>query len=60
MDQAEAKEWLRGERSMCNLIPSDQFDTWEVRIAQANAAMYQQAYYILMAYKEGLLDEPKS
>ncbi len=54
----EAKEWLRGERSMCNIIPQEPFDTWQVRIAQADAAMAEQAYWVLRAYKEGLINEP--
>ncbi len=51
----EAKEWLRGERSMCNIIPQEPFDTWQVRIAQADAAMAEQAYWVLKAHKEGLV-----
>jgi len=56
MDIEEAKAWLRGDRSMINIIPSDELDTWQLRIAQADAAMIQQAYYVLKAYKEELLD----
>ena len=55
MTYEEALEWLKGKRSMCNIIPSDQFDTWQVRVAQADAAMIQQAYYILKAHKEKLI-----
>lgn len=49
MNKDEAIAWLMGERSMCNTIPQDPFDTWQVRIAQADAAMCEQAYWILMA-----------
>ena len=56
MDIEEAKAWLKGERSTTNIIPNDpEGMTWEVRIAQADAAMFQQAYWVLKAHKEGLL-----
>lgn len=55
MTKEEAIKWLSGDMSMCNIIPSDNFETWQVRIAQADAAMCQQAYYILKAYNEGLI-----
>lgn len=42
---------------MVNLIPQDPLETWQVRIAQADAAMMQQAYYIVKSYKEKLLKE---
>lgn len=45
MKYDEALEWLRGYRSMTNIIPREPFETWEVRIAQADAAVTQQAYY---------------
>ncbi len=51
----EAIAWLKGERSMTDIIPSNDVDTWQVRIAQADAAMMQQAYLVLKAHKEGLL-----
>ena len=51
----EAIEWLVGERSLTNSIPQDPFETWNVRIAQADAAMVQQAYYVLRAHSEKLL-----
>lgn len=57
MDITEALDWLDGNRSMTNIIPQDPFETWQVRIAQANAAMIQQAYWFLKAKKEGLLVE---
>jgi hypothetical protein len=55
MTKEEAIAWLTGERSMTNMIPQDPFDTWQVRIAQADAAMYKQAYWILRAYNDGLV-----
>ena len=52
MNFEEAMEWLRGNRSMTNLIPQDPFETWQVRIAQADAAMTQQAYWVVEAHKD--------
>ena len=54
MNFTEAVEWVRGNRSMTNIIPQDPFETWLVRIAQADAAMTEQAYWILKAEKDGL------
>ncbi len=56
MSKKEAIAWLRGERSMTNVIPQDPRETWQVRISQADAAMTQQAYWVVKAYKEGLVD----
>ncbi len=55
MDYEEAIEWLNGKRSMTNTVPQEPWETWEVRIAQADAAMVQQAYWIVKAHKEGLI-----
>jgi len=55
MDYKEAIEWFTGKRSMTNIIPSEPFQTWNVRIAEADAAMMQQAYWYLKAHKEKLL-----
>lgn len=55
MDIIEAKEWLEGKRSYTNLIPQDPFETWQARIAQADAALTEQAYWIVRANREGLL-----
>jgi len=52
MNLEEAMEWLGGNRSMTNLIPQDPFETWQVRIAQADAAMTQQAYWVVEAHKD--------
>lgn len=52
MDFDEAVEWLNGKRSMTNLIPQDPFETWQVRIAEADAAMTQQAYWIVKAHED--------
>lgn len=57
MTHKEAREWLRGNRSLTNIIPQDPIDTWQVRIAQADAGMMQQAYWIVKAYREGIIYE---
>ena len=51
----EAFEWLSGERSMTNIIPREPFESWSIRIAEADAAMVQQAYWIVKAHREGLI-----
>lgn len=53
MDYVEAIEWLKGNRSMCNIIPGG--ENWHVHTAQADAAMVQQAYFIAKAYSEGII-----
>lgn len=55
MDYDEACAWLRGERSMTNIVANEPFETLEVRIAQADAAMTQQAYWVAKAHAEGLV-----
>ena len=51
----EAYEWINGNRTMTNLIPQDPFATWQVRISEADAAMMQQAYWILRAHSDGII-----
>jgi hypothetical protein len=55
VSEEEAIAWLTGSRSMTNIIPQDPYESWLVRIAQADAAMMEQAYWILRTHKEGLL-----
>ena len=55
MDREEALEWLKGERSMTNIIPQDPMETWQVRIAQADAASVQEAYWVARAHHDGLV-----
>jgi hypothetical protein len=52
MSEIEALEWMRGERSMANIIPQDPFETWQTRIAVADAAKTEQAYWVLRHYRE--------
>lgn len=57
MTKEEAMEWIKGNRSTVNSIQQEPLETWQVRIAQADAAMYEQAYWVLRAYGENLLKE---
>ena len=54
MDYIDALAWLEGSRSMTNIVPQAPRETWQVRIAEADAARTQQAYWIVKAHKEGL------
>ena len=54
MDYTEALAWLNGERSLTNVVPQEPWETWTVRIAEGDAAMIQQAYWIAKAHAEGL------
>lgn len=55
MTPADAVAWLQGKRSTVNMTPREPVETLEVRIAQADAAMVQQAYWVLKAAQEGLV-----
>jgi hypothetical protein len=57
MTKEEAKTWLSGERSMMNIVPCEPFETWEARIAQADAEMTRRAYWLLRAHSENLIDD---
>ena len=52
MNYEEALEWLAGKRSMCNSFGCT--DEAHAQLAQADAAMTQQAYWMVKAYKENL------
>ena len=52
MDFEEAQEWLQGSRSMINSTPHNPPETWSARVAQTDAAMTQQAYWIVKAHNE--------
>ena len=56
MNLKEAQGWLNGSRSMCNLVAQLPFESWQVRIAQADAAMIEQAYWIAQAHKKELVE----
>ncbi len=55
MDIQVAREWFDGKRSNINIIPEHPLETWNVRIAQADAACMEQAYWTLRAHKQNLL-----
>lgn len=59
MTKQEAQEWLAGKCSMINIVPQHPFETWQSRIAEADAAMIQQAYWIAKAHADGLIEEAK-
>ena len=50
MTYEEAVEWMEGKRSMTNIIPQHPLETWQVRVAQADAAMMEQAYWFTKFY----------
>lgn len=53
----EARAWLRGERSLTNIVPEHPIETWQSRVAEADAALTQQAYWIAKANSDGVLPE---
>ena len=55
MSEQEAIAWLKGERSMTNTVPQHPFETWQSRIAEADAFMTQQAYWIVKSHNELLI-----
>jgi len=57
MTYEEAVAWLRGQRSTANIIQSDcnSNGQWIVQTAQADAAMTQQAYWIVKAWSENIV-----
>ncbi len=55
MNYKEALEWLKGKRSMTNILECEDTNSWNIAIAQADAAMTEQAYWIVRAHKEGLV-----
>ena len=59
MNYEEAIEWIDGVRSTTNHIPQDPLETWQVRVAEADANMMKMAYYVLKAHKENLVPQPK-
>lgn len=55
MTYEQAVEWLNGQRSLANFVPQHPFETWTVRIAEADAAATQQAYWVVKAHRDGLM-----
>lgn len=61
MNLEEAKAWLRGERSLHNqIVECFQSEDRVLAIAQADAHMVMQAYYIVKAHQEGLVEQKES
>lgn len=56
MTPQEAQEWFEGKRSAYNNVQTLPTETLEQRVAEADAAYLQQAYWTLRAHKEGLLN----
>ena len=50
------KDWLRGERSTVNMLQQSFDEQSHVRVAQADAANMEAAYWIVRAHKEGLAE----
>jgi len=48
MDYNEAVRWMRGERTMADYVPKNPFETYLERVARADAAKVEQAYWVLM------------
>ncbi len=55
MDYEEGLAWLNGERSTVNMLQLPNDEQSHVRVAQADAAMMEQAYWIVRAHKEELV-----
>jgi hypothetical protein len=55
MDINEAHEWLAGKRSLVNFIPQHPIETLQERIASADCAMTQMAYWIVKANRESVV-----
>ena len=57
MKYEEGLAWLNDERSTVNMLQQPNDEQSHVRVAQADAAMTEQAYWIVRAHKEGLVDD---
>lgn len=57
MSYDEALAWLRGERSTANYWRSFGLDDREVHLARNDAAMCEQAYWVVRAHHEGLMPD---
>jgi len=55
MDYKEANEWLKGTRSSWNFM-AGRGEHDAVDAAKVDAAMTEQAYWVMRAYKEGLIE----
>lgn len=55
MTPEEAQAWLRGDRCMVNGVDMHPVETWPERVATADAAMLQCAYWVARAHQEKLV-----
>ncbi len=58
MNYDEALAWLSGQRSITNVYPDyPALDPWNRRkgVAAIDAALTQQAYWVVRAHREGLI-----
>ena len=58
MDNEEAQAWLRGERSTINYTQAPTPEDSRINSAKKDASMTEQAYWIVRAHKEGLVEAP--
>ena len=56
MTYEEALEWLRGLRSTINYTDAPTPQESRVNAAKQDASMTEQAYWIVRAHKEGLVE----
>ena len=61
MNYEAALEWLKGDRSTANhfrsMVSERAFEQREIWMARADAAMTEQAYWVVRAHREGLIGE---
>ncbi len=55
MNYEEALAWMRGERSTINYAQGPTPGEAQERAVRMDAAMYEQAYWMLRAHSEGLV-----
>ncbi len=56
MSYEEALEWLRGERSTINYTQAPTPEESRINAAKQDASMTEQAYWIVRAHKEELVE----
>ena len=59
MKYEEAQAWLRGERSTVNYAGGESPWDSQERAHRMDAASTEQAYWVVRAHKEGLIDPPE-
>ena len=56
MSYEEALAWLKGERSTINYTDAGTPEQSRINSAEKDASMTEQAYWIVRAHKEGLVE----